>query len=443
MFQNKTSYEIIPNKLFEGIEEPQLDFSIDQNNFLQLKEGDVIYQKNSENLLYLIVEGEIKLKVIDNTWGYLVVKKSKGDFFGLKEILEINLPSVSAVADINSLLYQIDTESLNNLIADYPKIKENIERTLVNISKPSNGSDKENKKDTEVQGAVVEEFDIPYQKEIDETLDMDFRNNDLKLHEPEKVEELKFEDMDVLYENVLEDTQDGPHSLDEYFKSIISFLRFLSSDINYSTNVIDSLLTHLEKKESSKETKAIIKSISQENSVIKNYIDIIFNFFESGSKKGIEIVSFNENMDEILIKLAEYTESKKINIFRKFDTDVRVKLNKDYFYFACFQIIKNWCKNFPEGGNIYITARKDIGKIEIEFRDNNSGIPDEILRNIFEPSNALDTNETEFGLVLANKIITDHCGKISVSKSKEMNSFTITLPTFEEDELENNDDTWE
>ena len=247
-----------------------------------------------------------------------------------------------------------------------------------------------------------------------------------------QAEKLKFEDMDILYENF----QNDKHSLNDYFSSLGSFLKFISSNIDYSTNLIDNLIAHLKDNRNPGEIELLSNAVNEENKTIKHFIGLLSGFFESRNSFVLESSEFNKVMDDILVRLAEYTESKRISIFKKFGEDVIVKIDKDQFFLACLQIIKSWCENISENGKIFITTKKNNNKIEIEFRDNISGIPDEILKYIFEPSNPLE-HDWEFDLVLANKIINEHFGKISVNRSEELNTLVITLPIFRGNEFDN------
>ena len=249
-----------------------------------------------------------------------------------------------------------------------------------------------------------------------------------------KSERLKFEDIDLLYENFPSDN--SKHSLNDYFNSLGSFLKFLSDDIEYSTGLIDNLTKHIKDNKNSDEIDILLNAVNEENKTIKNFILALSGFFENYNNSEFENVRFNNFMDDILIRIAGYTESKKISIFKKFESDVIVRINKEQFYLACFHIIKSWCENIDENGKIFITSRENNDKIEIEFRDNISGIPDEILQYIFEPSNPLVHN-WEFGLVLANKIINNHLGKISVNRSDEFNILIVTLPIITKNEFDN------
>lgn len=245
-------------------------------------------------------------------------------------------------------------------------------------------------------------------------------------------EKLKFDDIDLLYENFPSDN--SKHPLNDYFNSLESFLKFVSDDIEYSSSMIDNLVKYIKENRSSEETEILLDAVSEENKTIKNFVLALSGFFENYNSSELEDIRFNNFMDDILVRIAGYTESKKISIFKKFGADVNVRVNKEQFYLACFHLIKSWCENLAQNSKIFITSRENNNKIEIEIKDNISGIPDETLQYIFEPTNPAE-HDWEFSLVFANKIIKDHFGKISVNRSDKLNTLIITLPVIIENDF--------
>ena len=107
--QNKTFEEIKENKLFAGIDPSYISkIKIDQKKFLSYKEGCIIYRINDEsNCLFLVVEGEVKLKNYNYVPGGSneAAVKIKNDFFGEKEAIYRSPRSSAAVANRDCLLY--------------------------------------------------------------------------------------------------------------------------------------------------------------------------------------------------------------------------------------------------------------------------------------------------------------------------------------------------
>ncbi|MGE5810937.1 MAG: cyclic nucleotide-binding domain-containing protein [Ignavibacteria bacterium] len=114
--QNKTFETIKENKLFAWTNPAFTSkLKIDQKKFLSYKEGCIIYRINDEsNYLFLVVEGEVKLKNYHYEPGKSdqVIIKIKNDFFGEKEIIYRRPRSSVAVASSDCILYGL---SINDL----------------------------------------------------------------------------------------------------------------------------------------------------------------------------------------------------------------------------------------------------------------------------------------------------------------------------------------
>jgi two-component system NtrC family sensor kinase len=96
-------------------------------------------------------------------------------------------------------------------------------------------------------------------------------------------------------------------------------------------------------------------------------------------------------------------------------------------------LVMNSIDAMPRGGNLWMRARvlPDSDQIEIQVRDDGSGIPPEILPHIFEPF--LTTKESGrgvgLGLAISYGIVERHHGRIEVqSEAGKGTTFTITLP---------------
>jgi two-component system NtrC family sensor kinase len=96
-------------------------------------------------------------------------------------------------------------------------------------------------------------------------------------------------------------------------------------------------------------------------------------------------------------------------------------------------LVMNALDAMPQGGNLWLTTSftREPGQVRIVVRDDGSGIPPEILPQIFEPF--LTTKETGrgvgLGLAIGHSILERHNGNIEVqSEVGKGTIFTVTLP---------------
>ncbi len=101
---------------------------------------------------------------------------------------------------------------------------------------------------------------------------------------------------------------------------------------------------------------------------------------------------------------------------------------------AVRQVFSNLLRNSAEATRPGIPAR--ISAIagsgpefaEIALRDNGSGIPEDVLKNIFIPFFTTKSGGTGLGLALVHRIITEHGGSIRAANGKDGAIFTLSLP---------------
>ena len=68
MFLNKNLSAVRNNALFKGVSDANLNFNFNLKNFIEIGEGEIIYQSGDpSDFLYLIIEGKVKLKIQGGT----------------------------------------------------------------------------------------------------------------------------------------------------------------------------------------------------------------------------------------------------------------------------------------------------------------------------------------------------------------------------------------
>ena len=97
-----------------------------------------------------------------------------------------------------------------------------------------------------------------------------------------------------------------------------------------------------------------------------------------------------------------------------------------------FNLLKNALEAMRDGGAIAIKVGSDDNDVFIAFRDNGAGMTTEQLTHLFEPYRTSKEYGTGLGLMISQRIVRDHGGRIDVeSVPGEGTVFTVRLPRME------------
>jgi len=116
------------------------------------------------------------------------------------------------------------------------------------------------------------------------------------------------------------------------------------------------------------------------------------------------------------------------------DADQMLQVFQNILKNACEAISKDRgkikiCTSYNSGVRYTISGdQSEILPLQIEIIDNGSGIPDNIINEIFEPFVSSKVNGTGLGLAFVSKIITSHGGLIECTSHNAGTKFILRLP---------------
>lgn len=215
MFSTKKQADIYSNKLFANVDKKKVKFKFSLDKLLTYKEGDIVFKKGDKtNYIYLIMEGEVKIKIPDPPFAPKIQFKYKNDFFGEKELLEKSERKSSCVAEKNCQLYPITYHELQKLILESTVLKDNLEmvtistvgKTLKEITKESI-SDKKTEEKIDYQKAIKIHPEVP----ITSSLTDNIKEGDITLEnifntdEKETKKDIFIDETDNTKQNTLPD----------------------------------------------------------------------------------------------------------------------------------------------------------------------------------------------------------------------------------------------
>jgi nitrogen-specific signal transduction histidine kinase len=187
------------------------------------------------------------------------------------------------------------------------------------------------------------------------------------------------------------------------------------NEISNPIELIKKYAHLLMQKSSSVEANKILHKIIDQSNYIINSLRTHTAYLEEKLELKSQILQASILFDDILYLLAGYTEFRNVKLYRKFDADASILVDKNLIYQACLQIIKFLCENMTNEGSIFVTVNRTKDIIFVEFKSTGNKIPDELLEKVFEPFTIKDTA----GLGLAKKIISEHNGNITVINGQD------------------------
>jgi signal transduction histidine kinase/CRP-like cAMP-binding protein len=129
MAQNKLFDLIKTNRLFSQIPAGDVKLNANAKDFLSFQDGDIIFQTgDSADVIFLLIEGEVKIKHSQAVDGQRVFEKNKDDFFGETEFLAQTPRTSSAVANKACKCFLLKRKELNDIITANRAILGNLQR---------------------------------------------------------------------------------------------------------------------------------------------------------------------------------------------------------------------------------------------------------------------------------------------------------------------------
>ena len=105
-------------------------------------------------------------------------------------------------------------------------------------------------------------------------------------------------------------------------------------------------------------------------------------------------------------------------------------MDSDLLKQAVLNLLTNAMDAMPGGGDLWVSAQREVGGMSLIIRDSGEGIPSDRLALIFEPFYTTKGEGTGLGLSITHTIIVSHGGRIDVhSQEGEGAEFRVFLPS--------------
>lgn len=354
--------------------------------------------------------------------GFNEVNRVVREINAKKEVQYLYLQKILEMVNIGIIAYNLESgnvlwanDSIKNIL-DLPSFK-NI--GFVSKRKP----------------ALFEEVFDTYHSEAT-SVSISVKNDKLKVLITDTVFEIEGESYKLIVLQNIDETLDQNES--EAWKKLLSVMTHeIMNSIAPISSLADTLQTQVRQcAKNPKENNLDLEDLDAGITSIKKRSEGLMKFaktYRSLNKVthlNLETVLVWELFNNIQHLMQPSLEDKNIIIeFNPGNPDLEVEIDSYLIEQVLINLILNAidaCKNSPEP-KIILSAKKDIDRNTIiSVADNGTGIPEEILDNIFIPFFTTKKNGSGIGLSLCKQIMMLHKGKIQIN-SKEGTGTIINL----------------
>ena len=166
-------------------------------------------------------------------------------------------------------------------------------------------------------------------------------------------------------------------------------------------------------REGSEQAVSVIRRLSQFGSLIS---------------KERAFIDVNEVLETSAALVAELAHRKGISISTQFGSLPKTWCDAQGLCQVFVNILQNACQALAGPGNIRIQSEFTEGWIRISVHDSGPGIPDEILKRVFEPHVSGKKGHSGLGLSISRRILEEHGGTIKAANTAAGAEVGITIP---------------
>ncbi|NVM56594.1 MAG: two-component sensor histidine kinase [Desulfobacterales bacterium] len=216
----------------------------------------------------------------------------------------------------------------------------------------------------------------------------------------------------------------------ERLASVGEMVAAVSHEIRNPLGIISSTAELLKQKLTRTEPQdrladVIVQEANRLNSIVSDFLK-----FARPQTPNLMPSRVEEVLEKNLTFLGPEINKNGYEIHKRLATHIpEIQADPGLLYQAFLNILKNAMEAMPEGGSIYIELSARGNTLTIIFADGGDGIPDGILRKIWDPFFTTKDKGSGLGLPIVKKIVEGHGGTIRIENGQEKGAqVTVTLP---------------
>jgi len=201
----------------------------------------------------------------------------------------------------------------------------------------------------------------------------------------------------------------------EHLSSIGEMVAGISHEIRNPLGIIRSSGALLKKKMAALDPSSSIPDIIVEEVVRLDNIITDFLDYAKPRQPNLTPCRIEDILEKNLTFLAPQFEEKGCVVEKQIASNLpEIFADSNMLYQAFLNILINSMQSMPEGGNMFVWITSEIDGVNIVFEDGGTGIPEELLKKVWDPFFSTKDKGTGLGLGIVKNIIKAHNGTIKI-----------------------------
>ncbi len=209
------------------------------------------------------------------------------------------------------------------------------------------------------------------------------------------------------------------------------FIHEIKNHLSTLTLNMQLLAEDFENPQTPRERRALDR-INRLQSECGRLVEVSNDFLRFTRVKDLQLRPYD--LSKVLEELVEFFEptarsaNVRVNVYLPADLPP-VHLDPDLFKQALLNLLLNAQQAMPQGGEITLLAREEAPWLVMQVIDTGTGIPPEVLENMFKPFYSTKSGGSGLGLPTARKVLEAHGGSLMAESAPGKGTrFTLRLP---------------
>ncbi len=191
----------------------------------------------------------------------------------------------------------------------------------------------------------------------------------------------------------------------------------ISEELQKPLNSIQKIFDLLKKKlgERSVDLGTLFNDLERNFYLAQRTITNLIQFAGPPRLCGVKPTNINLSLEEAILQAEKENLLGKIKINKKFTAQLPIlELDQARINQVFYNLILNACEAMPNGGELILATAVKDNNLQVEISDTGIGIPEEKIKDIFNPFFTTKTKSLGLGLMIVKENLEKHKAKIEV-----------------------------